>query len=95
MLIHSKGCQNDCPLLNDANDSCMAIIENHQFKTMARHASSNRIHIVLTYEVNQLSVQSESVTAELCPERTAAAKANGPATLLYTSSEPAPGYGAD
>ena len=48
---------------------------------MSRHASSNRIHITMPYEFNQLSCLTESIIAELCPDCTAAVKAVKPGFL--------------
>ena len=78
MMMHSKGNRHDCPQLNDSNHPTMAIIENHHFKRMAQHAYSNRVDLIMTWEITQTSTVSETMVTELCPDCTDAAKAVNP-----------------
>lgn len=81
MMIHSKANRDDCPQMNDGNKTAMAIIENYHFKAMAHTASNPRLLIVATYDVGQFGNHNEAMTAELCPDCTAVAKAVKPGFL--------------
>ena len=75
MMIHSKANRDDCPQMNDGNKTAMAIIENYHFKTMAQHAYSNRVDLVMTYQATPMATINEPMVAELCPDCTAVVKA--------------------
>lgn len=81
MMMHSKANRDECPQLNDGHNPTMAIIENHHFKQMAQVASHPRLRLQVTLDVGQFSTHNEVLTAELCPDCTAAAKAVEPAYL--------------